>query len=206
MVSNRQIADYLGVKPPLITRWRHAGMPNESLDAATAWHRKNVRAIKSGPPKPKAEPPVELRRPEEGAEGRIDRHKLSEDGPQAAYERHRQIERASYALAARSLKEGRADVQRLVALHAQASKNLTAAKQDILNLEEREQNLVSGEWVRKVMQEHDAAAASLVRSMPKQLAGRILPHDPEHAEGELERWVQETFLKTLSNTDPWRED
>lgn len=39
--------------------------------------------------------------------------------------------------------------------------------------------------------------------MPKQLAGRISPHDPEHAEAELERWVQDVFLKTLSDTDPW---
>ncbi len=54
------------------------------------------------------------------------------------------------------------------------------------------------------MTEHDGAVASLIRAMPKQLAGRISPHDPDHAERELERWVQEVCLKTLSETDPWR--
>jgi hypothetical protein len=54
------------------------------------------------------------------------------------------------------------------------------------------------------MQEHDGAVASLIKAMPKQLSGRISPHDPEHAERELTRWVQEVALKTLHNTDPWK--
>ena len=56
----------------------------------------------------------------------------------------------------------------------------------------------------RVMQEHDGAVASLIKAMPKQLSGRIAPHDPEHAERELTRWVQEVALKTLHNTDPWK--
>jgi hypothetical protein len=54
------------------------------------------------------------------------------------------------------------------------------------------------------MQEHDGAVASLLKAMPKQLSGRISPHDPEHCEIELTRWVQEVCLKTLHNTDPWK--
>jgi hypothetical protein len=46
--------------------------------------------------------------------------------------------------------------------------------------------------------------ASLIKATPKQLSGRIAPHDPEHAERELTRWVQEVALKTLHNTDPWK--
>jgi hypothetical protein len=89
-------------------------------------------------------------------------------------------------------------------VHAQAAKNLVACRQDVLDLAEREKRLVSGDWVRKVMQDHDGSVASLLKSMPKQLAGRIAPHDPEHAERELNRWVQEVALKTLHNTDPWK--
>jgi hypothetical protein len=54
------------------------------------------------------------------------------------------------------------------------------------------------------MLDHDGAVAQLLKSMPKQLAGRIAPHDPEHAEAELERWVQDVCLKTLHQTDPWK--
>jgi hypothetical protein len=64
--------------------------------------------------------------------------------------------------------------------------------------------LVSGDWVRKVMTDHDGAVSTLLKAMPKQLSGRIAPHDPEHAERELTRWVQEVCLKTLHNTDPWK--
>jgi hypothetical protein len=53
------------------------------------------------------------------------------------------------------------------------------------------------------MTEHDGAVVALAKAMPKQLAGRISPHDPEHAETELDRWVEEVFLKTLHQTSPW---
>ena len=43
-----------------------------------------------------------------------------------------------------------------------------------------------------------------VPNMPRQMAGRIAPLDPEHCEKELNRWVQEVLLKTLHATDPWQ--
>jgi phage terminase Nu1 subunit (DNA packaging protein) len=92
----------------------------------------------------------------------------------------------------------------LVAVHAQAARNLTQAQQEVLDLSEREKKLVDGSWVRKVMTDHDGAVAQLLRAMPKQLAGRIAPHDPEHCERELDRWVQEVALATLHSTDPWK--
>jgi glycerol-3-phosphate cytidylyltransferase-like family protein len=96
------------------------------------------------------------------------------------------------------------DAARMVSVHASAAKNLINARKDVLDLSEREKRLVSGDWVKKVMQDHDGSVAQLLKSMPKQLAGRIAPHDPEHAERELERWVQEVCLKTLHSTDPWK--
>jgi hypothetical protein len=102
------------------------------------------------------------------------------------------------------MREGRADTARLVSIHAAAAKNLTSARDEVIAQAEKERRLVSGDWVRKVMQEHDGAVASLLKAMPKQLSGRIAPHDPEHAERELTRWVQEVCLKTLHNTDPWK--
>jgi hypothetical protein len=92
----------------------------------------------------------------------------------------------------------------MVSVHSTAAKNLINSKQDVLDLAERERKLVSGDWVKKAMLDHDGAVAQLLKSMPKQLAGRISPHDPEHAERELERWVQDVCLKTLHQTDPWK--
>jgi hypothetical protein len=107
-------------------------------------------------------------------------------------------------LSVRALKAGQPDAGRLVQIHNQAARNLTAAREEVLTLSERERTLVSGDWVRKVMVEHDGAVATLLRAMPKQLAGRIAPHDPEHAEKELDRWVQEVALATLQQTNPWK--
>ena len=126
------------------------------------------------------------------------------DTPQGAYERQKQIERAAYKLATEALAARSMDAGRMVTVHATAAKNLISAREDVITLAEREKQLVSGAWVKKVMQEHDGSVASLLKAMPKQLAGRIAPHDPEHAERELDRWVQEVCLKTLHSTDPWK--
>ena len=126
------------------------------------------------------------------------------DTPAGAYERQKQIERASYGLAVQALRNKTLDAGRMVTVHASAAKNLINARQDVIALAEKERTLVSGSWVKKVMQDHDGSVASILKSMPKQLAGRIAPHDPEHAERELERWVQEVCLKTLHSIDPWK--
>jgi hypothetical protein len=103
-----------------------------------------------------------------------------------------------------ALEAGRPDAGRLVAVHAAAVRNLADGRGRLLDLAERERELVPGAWVRSVMLHHDGSVAQLLRAMPRQLAGRIAPHDPEHAERELDRWVQEVALRTLHTTDPWR--
>ncbi len=122
----------------------------------------------------------------------------------AAWGRAVKAERVAWSMLAGSLKAGSPDASRMLSLHAQSCRHLADNRARFLNLAEREKRLVSGDWVRRVMQEHDGAVASLLKAMPKQLSGRISPHDPEHCEIELNRWVQEVALKTLHNTDPWK--
>lgn len=176
-------------------------MPLDSKEGADAWRGSTAqkRATKQAPT---TADPGPYRPPEASAP--IDPATVSADTPQGAYERQKQIERAAYGLAVKSLKAGALDAARLVSIHSQAARNLTAAREEVLKLSQTERVLVSGDWVRKVMTDHDGAVATLLRAMPKQLAGRIAPHDPEHAEQELERWVQEVALATLHNTNPWK--
>jgi hypothetical protein len=194
-------ADYAraaGLTRGRVSQLVKAGMPLTSKEAADQWRGMSVQQ-RSNPTQPDAGP---YRPPE--AQAPPDPAAISADTPLGAYERQRNIERAAYALAARALKNGQPDAGRLVSIHAQAARNLTQARQEVLDLSERERTLVSGDWVRKVMTEHDGAVATLIKSMPRQLAGRIAPHDPEHAERELERWVQDICLATLHSTDPWK--
>ncbi|GEM_PF-465237 len=209
-MTQREYAKHAGVSHGYVTQLAAKGMPMHSPEAADAWRKKNIRAksttqhIETPPtPEPTAIEQEGPYRPAE-ASNPIDTATAAIDSPQGAYERQRQIERAAYDLAVDALRGGRADAGRLVAIHAAAAKNLTSARDEVIAQAEKERRLVSGDWVRRVMQEHDGAVASLLKAMPKQLSGRIAPHDPEHCEIELTRWVQEVCLKTLHNTDPWK--
>jgi hypothetical protein len=201
---------HAGLSKGHVSNLVRAGMPLTSLEAADQWRGMSAKPrpgragmVSKPAPAPKAdgEIPGPYRPPE--AEGNLDRELLREGTPMGSYERMRRIEQDAYALAQKSLRESRPDAGRMVGVHAQAARNLTAAREEVLALSERERQLVSGDWVKRVMQEHDGVISQLIRAMPKQLAGRIAPHDPEHAEKELDRWVDEVFLKTLQQTSPW---
>jgi hypothetical protein len=208
-MTQKEYGDRIGISQPRVAQLIAQGMPMTSPEAADIWRSKNIRSKRKSdsPKQPTPEPTaIEQEGPYRPAEASnpIDTATAAIDSPQGAYERQRQIERAAYDLAVDALRGGRADAGRLVAIHAAAAKNLTSARDEVIAQAEKERRLVSGDWVRRVMQEHDGAVASLLKAMPKQLSGRISPHDPEHCEIELTRWVQEVALKTLHNTDPWK--
>jgi len=201
-------ADYAratGLTKGRVSQLVKAGMPLTSVQAADQWRgmgaQKRPGVIPKSASGSSAEPGP-YRPPE--AQAPTDPALISADTPAGSYERQKGIEKAAYALSVRALKAGQPDAGRLVQIHNLAARNLTAAREEVLALAERERHLVSGDWVRKAMTEHDGAVATLLRAMPKQLAGRIAPHDPEHAEKELDRWVQEVALATLQQTDPWK--
>ena len=122
----------------------------------------------------------------------------------AAWSRSVKAERIAWSMLASSLKAQSPDAPRMLALHSQACRHLVDNRERFVAQAEKERQLVSGDWVRRVMQEHDGVLAQLIRNMPRQMAGRIAPLDPEHCEKELNRWVQEVLLKTLHATDPWQ--
>lgn len=208
-MTHKEYGLHAGLTQPRVTQLVKRGMPMDSPEAADEWRKKNVRfRAKPGAnlSLPEESPAIEQEGPYRPAEAStpINTAAAATDSPEGAYERQRQIERAAYDLAVEALRGGRADAGRLVAIHAAAAKNLTSARDEVTSQAEKERRLVSGDWVKRVMQEHDGAVASLLKAMPKQLSGRIAPHDPEHAERELNRWVQEVALKTLHQTDPWK--
>jgi hypothetical protein len=208
-MTQKEYGDRIGISQPRVAQLISQGMPMDSPESADLWRSQHVRSRAKSIRKQKTTPdPTAIEqegpyRPIE-AESPLNTATAATDSPEGAYERQRQIERAAYDLAVDALRGGRADAGRLVAIHAAAAKNLTSARDEVITQAEKERRLVSGDWVRRVMQEHDGAVASLIKAMPKQLSGRIAPHDPEHAERELTRWVQEVALKTLHNTDPWK--
>ena len=204
-MTQSEYVKHSGLTKGRVSQLVSKGMPLDSAEAADAWRGSSAQRRKAAIEAShiRSEPSDGPYRPPE-AEEKVDRSQVANDTPQGAYERQKEIERAAYGLAVESLRARSLDAGRMVSVHSTAAKNLISARQDVLDLAERERKLVSGDWVKKAMLDHDGAVAQLLKSMPKQLAGRIAPHDPEHAENELERWVQDVCLKTLHQTDPWK--
>ena len=204
-----------------------AGMPLDSPEVADAWRGISARKRASNNPYQQVKPqestkrneqveqrqdngkcdPVRVEHVEQKRTNPIDSieiHSVSDDSPQGAYERQKQIERAAYGLAVRALKSSSYDAPRMVAIHSQAAKNLTQAREEVLKLNQLEQSLVTAEWVKEIMLQHDGAVALLIRSLPKEISRRSLPKTTEALERELERWVQEIALPTIYNSTPWK--
>ena len=195
-ISQKAYAHHANISRGRVSQLCRQGMPLHSPEAADAWRGLTARQR----PEASAAPPTGLPRcsqPAPDLEG-------AAECVRAAWARLERCERVAFQVLEAALEAGRPDAGRLVAIHAAAVRNLADGRGRLLDLAERERQLVSGSWVRRVMTDHDGAVASLLKAMPRQLSGRIAPHDPEHCEIELTRWVQEVALATLSSTDPWR--
>jgi len=209
-MNQKTYATHAGLSRARVCQLARQGMPLDSPEAADNWRRLNTWSRKppaAPPAAPTAEPPPTTpERPPEAQErpAPTDPAALESTRVGQAFQRLEKAERVCWGILCAALKNQAPDAARLLDLHSRSVRHLADSRQDVLNLAEREKTLVSGDWVRRVMQEHDGILAQLIKNMPRQLAGRIAPHDPEHCEIELTRWVQEVVLKTLHNTDPWK--
>jgi hypothetical protein len=206
-MNQKTYATHAGLSRARVCQLAQQGMPLDSPEAADKWRRLNTWSRKppaAPPAAPTAEPPPTTpERPPEAAMAMLDPGTGATEIA-AAWGRAVKAERIAWSMLAGSLKAQSPDAPRMLALHSQACRHLVDNRERFVAQAEKERQLVSGDWVKRVMQEHDGVLAQLIRTMPRQLAGRIAPHDPEHAERELTRWVQEVCLKTLHSTDPWK--
>lgn len=178
------------------------GLPLDTPESADAWRRQHVWSRK--PPAPAASPEPEAA-PERPAELPTEDLAAGASEPiREAWARLLQAERLAWSMVVAAIKGRQPDASRLVAVHALTVKHLIDGRARVLAQAQAEGQTVSATWVRQTMLAHDGVVAALIRNMPRQLAGRIAPHDPEHCERELDRWVQEVALATLHSTDPWR--
>ncbi len=199
-MNQTEYVRHSGLSKGFVSKLVKRGMPLDSPEAADRWRGATARRpSRRTPPSPAAAVEA-VHQQAQGAPPTPP----TPGGPAAeALARAEQIERAAYALAIRSLREKAADAGKLVGIHATAAQNLIRTRQDVLAIEQQEGRLLTVEWIKKIIADHDGALVTLAKAMPRSLAGRIAPHDPEHAERELDRWVQEEFLKVLYRSNPW---
>jgi hypothetical protein len=215
----------MGVTGATISRWVAAGMPCDSEANARAWLDLNPR--REG--RPRGYSPIRARLEKAATNGHESKEHTGNGhaAPQAAataapaspglqfdmgpaptaellLARLEQVERLAFAMLADARQKGEGVLEReCVRIHRDAVGNLMSARGEWLALQEKERTMVSGQWVREIIARHDGVLVNLVRSMPRALASRIAPQDPDHAEAELRRWVNDTFLATLYSTNPF---
>ncbi len=205
MIRQRDYAIHSNLTKGHISALVKRGMPLDSVEAADAWRACNTLARKLPPPTPASAASPAPKAPERPPELPDEDVAAGACEPvQAAWGRLLQAERLAWASVVQSIKGRQPDASRQVAVHALTVKNLIDGRSRVLAQAQSERELVSGAWVRRVMQEHDGVVAALARGMPRQLGCRVNPTDPCHAERELARWLNEIFLATLSSTDPWK--
>ena len=206
-MTQKTYSAHAGLSRARVCQLVRQGMPLDSPEAADAWRRLNTWSRKPpapAPAAPTANPaPTTPERPPEAAMTLLDPGTGATEIA-AAWSRSVKAERIAWSMLTGSLKGQSPDAPRMLALHSQACRHLVDNRERFVAQAEKERQLVSGDWVKRVMQEHDGVLAQLIKNMPRQLAGRICPLDPEHCEKELQRWTDEVFLKTIHETDPWR--
>ena len=196
MISQKAYAHHANISRGRVSQLCRQGMPLTSPEAADIWRGMTARQR----PEAFAAPPECLPRPSQPAPD-LDG---AAESIRAAWGRLERCERVAFQVLEAALEAGRPDAGRLVAIHAAAVRNLADGRQRLLDLAQREGELVSADWVRRTMQTHDGVVSQLAKAMPRSLAPRVNPHDLEHAQAELTRWLNETFLSALHNTDPWK--
>jgi len=200
-MTQTEYVRHSGLSKGFVSKLVKRGMPLTSPEVADAWRGMSVR--KPRRPAPTQAPQADPKAVEATHEAAQTPTPVETTPAAGSYERAQQIERAAYGLAIRALLEKSPDAGRLVAVHAQAAGNLIRTRQDVLALEQQEARLLTAEWVKETITAHDGAIVTLAKAMPRMMAGRIAPHDSEHAEAELTRWVEEEFLRTLYKSNPW---
>jgi len=216
-MTQKTYAAHAGLSRARICQLVRQGMPLDSPEAADTWRRTHTWSRKPPAPPPAAPPapptadqaPAAPERPPEAQERPaelpgVDVAAGACEPVRAAWERLLQAERLSWSSVVQSIKARQPDASRLVAVHALTVTNLIDGRGRVLAQSQAEGQLVSADWIRANMLAHDGTVAQLIRAMPRSLAPRVNPVDPEHAGRELQRWVDEVCLKTLHETSPWK--
>jgi hypothetical protein len=205
MIRQRDYTTHSGLTKGHVSALVKRGMPLDSVQAADAWRACNTLARKLPPPSPAPAALPAPEAPERPPELPTEDVAAGACEPvKAAWQRLLLAERLSWASVAQSIKARQPDASRLVAVHALTVKNLIDGRGRVLAQSQAEGQLVSADWIRANMLAHDGTVAQLIRAMPRSLAPRVNPVDPEHAGRELQRWVDEVCLKTLHETSPWK--
>lgn len=193
-VSQKAIADALGISQPGVARHVRKGMPTDSVEAALAWHRRNVRPQRQRPRQSRTVPrSVTTTPPPPTTPDAI----ASAATAESSLEELAQLR----AIARRGLADAQAtgDSYNLRAWTLAASKILdqtATAEERLLAVARTKRELLTVGEARECFGEVLHDVRKLLDSAPAALAARANPSDVHHARQVIQDWVN-TALRTL---------
>jgi len=198
-VSQKAIADALGITQPGVAKHIRKGMPVDSVESALAWHRRNVRPQRSRPrrarivPRGAPEPVVTPRTPAEAASAATTASSLEELAELRTIARRgladAQVAGDDYGLRAWTLAQAKIIDQ--AATTEERLLAISRAKGELLTVGEAREAF--GTVLLDVRKLLDAAPAAL--------AAKANPSDVHHARQVIEDWVRGALRTLYRGTD-----
>jgi hypothetical protein len=186
-VSQKMIAAALGITQPAVSQFVRRGMPCDSLEAAQAWHRRNVRPRHRRVPRTRTATP-EAQTPDDVADAATTATTLEELAELRAIARRgladAQAVADDYSLRAWTLAQGK-----IIAQSAETEERLLAVARD------KGQLLTVGQ-AREAFGSVLVDIRKLLDAAPSALAAKVNPQDSDHARMILENW-RDGVLRTL---------
>lgn len=189
-ISQADYARHARLSRARVCQLMKLGMPLDSIASADRWR---------GITKPRKIP----KRPE-GATNRPSKKLSKEDSLAGLLERCRAIELQAYKAAIQAVESGRGVTRAFIA-HNKSARSLAEISPTIARLQQRESNLLSREWVRRFVNDHDPLVIGLIEAMPDLLAPRINPADPDMVRAELRTWAN-SAVKSFRESNPFAEE
>jgi len=185
--SQSAIAAALGITQPAISQLVRRGMPTHDIEAAQAWHRRNVRPRHRRVRRTRTATP-ETQTPDDVADAATTATTLEELAELRAIARRgladAQAVADDYSLRAWTLAQGK-----IIAQSAETEERLLAVERD------KGQLLTVGQ-AREIFGSILLDIRRLLDAAPSALAGKVNPQDAHHARMILETW-RDGVLRTL---------
>jgi hypothetical protein len=190
-MTQSELSRRWGVSKQAIGAMVQRGMPMTNIKAAEEWRAARPRASKAKR-QASVKPPALAVMEAKVVDG------LEPVGTIEEAEAYLRTLKANMGIAERTSEQLRKaelfeDARRWLSVHAALAKQYPALHRQVVNLRKEHKVTVKCEDAQRAFTGFLMRFRNHIERMPAALSGRVAPHDPDHAFGELTRWVDGVF-------------
>lgn len=194
-LTQSKLAKLWGVSRVSVHKMTKKGMPLDSIEAAESWRDQNAeqRKVKGGRASDKAHPLPDTPEATEKKAARI-RQAATVDEAERYLSEVEELRNFAKENAETLWQQGLADDSRKwLTVHQAIAKQYPSLHSQVLKLREAHRVTITTQDVKTVIGGFMARWANHIERMPSSLSAKCNPSDPDHALGELTRWVEGVF-------------